>query len=56
MENAAQRLIDHTRAQRNVGSAKGEDTFRGQYSPGVSKWPGSSVESLAMFLAVRPLT
>ncbi|KAM7441542.1 hypothetical protein ABFA07_009426 [Porites harrisoni] len=34
MENAAQRLIDHTRAQRNVGSARGEDTFRGQYSPG----------------------
>ena len=54
MENAAQRLIDHTRAQRNVGSARGEDTFRGQYSPGVSKWPGSSVQSLAMFLAVRP--
>lgn len=56
MENAAQRLIDHTRAQRNVGSVGGEDTFRGQYSRGVSKWPGSSVQSLAMFLAVRPLT
>ena len=50
MENAAQRLIDHTRAQRNVGSARGEDTFRDQYSPRVSKSPGSSVQSLQCFL------
>ena len=50
MENTAQRFIDHARAQRNVGSARGEDSFRGQYSPGVSKWPGPSVQSLQCFL------
>lgn len=56
MENAAQRLIDHTRAQRNVGSARGEDTFRDQYSPRVSKWPGSSVQSLQCFFLATDLS
>lgn len=56
MENAARRFIDHTRAQRNVGNARGEDTFRGQYSPMVSKWPGPSVQSLQCFLLTTDLS